>query len=175
VTRRPAEPRRSPTAIRVTLAVAAAALVAALVYSVACKQEAPGTSTAAPGSQSVDVRLGGKTFHLEIAATHRARMNGLMHRPSLAADRGMLFVFGTQEPRAFWMRNVTFPLDIIYIDEAGTVVSIKVGNAYDDRSVPSDAPMRYAIELNKGAAASAGLKVGDHVEIPPEVREPKER
>ena len=71
------------------------------------------------------------------------------------------------------MKNTRFPLDIIFLDHSGQIVSFKQMKAYDLTSVPSDAAAKYAIELNFGAVQQAGIKVGDHVDIPAEAREPK--
>ena len=68
------------------------------------------------------------------------------------------------------MKNTRFPLDIIYVSSAGVVVSIKQMQAYDLKVTPSDGPAQYAIELNLGAAAAAGVKVGDRLVIPAEAK-----
>jgi uncharacterized membrane protein (UPF0127 family) len=118
--------------------------------------------------------LGSKQFTIEIANTDSTREFGLMKRDSMPADHGMIFVFGDERPQAFWMKNTRIDLDIVFINNSGKVVSIKQMQAYDLRSVPSDAPVRYAIELNLNAAADAGIKVGDHVDIPTEAKESKD-
>jgi uncharacterized membrane protein (UPF0127 family) len=85
-------------------------------------------------------------------------------------NHGMIFVFSDEEVRAFWMKHTRFPLDIIFLDSAGGVVSIKQMDAYDLHNTSSDKPARYAIELNKGAVSMTGLKVGDRIVIPAEAR-----
>ncbi len=87
----------------------------------------------------------------------------------------MLFVFEKVEPRSFWMKNTLIPLDLIYLDAAGKVISIKQGKPLQEEpTIPSDGPTKYVIELNAGAAATAGLKVGDRVKVPPAAAEPAE-
>lgn len=135
----------------------------------------PEVRLAAPDAGTVEMRIGHRTFQLEVAATESAREYGLMNRPSMAPDHGMIFVFAGEEPREFWMKNTLIPLDIVYLDASGKVVSIKHGTPKQEQpTVPSDAPMKYAVELNAGAAAAAGLKVGDQLTVPPEAREPAE-
>ena len=69
------------------------------------------------------------------------------------------------------MKNTLIPLDIVYLDASGRVVSIKHGTPRQESpTVPSEGAMKYAIELNDGAAAAAGLKVGDTVVVPPQAR-----
>jgi uncharacterized membrane protein (UPF0127 family) len=139
------------------------ALAAALLMVGGCSG-----SAASPGAlPTTMLRLGNKTFVLEIAASSESRERGLMRRDSMAADHGMIFVFPSEQPLAFWMRNTRIPLDIVYINQAGKVVSIKQMKPYDTTEVRSDAPAKWAIELNQGAARDAGVKVGDVLEIPP--------
>lgn len=148
----------------------------ALVFLLAgCKGEKPRPAHE-PGT--VDMRLGTRSFRLYVAATEGARQYGLMNRDSLDADRGMIFVFPAEHEVAFYMKNTFIPLDILYVNAAGQVVSVQqmkpqerdpsTGNY---RTFPSGAPAKYAIELNEGAAAAAGVKVGDVLEIPPGARE----
>ena len=121
---------------------------------------------------TVPMKVGTGTFHLEIADTPRKQQLGLMHRKSMAADHGMIFVFPDERERSFWMKNTNIPLDIVYADAAGKVVSVKQMKPLDESPVPSDGPAKYAVELNAGAAQRAGVKAGDVLEVPPEAREP---
>lgn len=113
------------------------------------------------------VEVHGQRFWVEIADNDETRARGLMFRDELAADRGMLFLFPDQAPRAFWMRNTRIPLDIIYIDRDWRVVSI-TANARPCRtarcpSYPSAGPAKYVLEVNAGLAAQLGLTPGDTV------------
>jgi uncharacterized protein len=142
-------------------------LLAALVSLgvVGCGQKQPSS-----GLHTVRMPIGSKTFTLEIANTEETMARGLMHRDSMPADHGMIFVFDNEEPRSFWMRNTRIPLDIIYLDTGGKVVSVKSMKPYDETPVSSDGPARYAIELNMGAATEAGVKKGDVLSIPSEAK-----
>ena len=130
-------------------------------------------STPSSGLRTIPVPIGTRTFTLEIAETPEASRKGLMERDELPADHGMIFIFTNEAPRGFWMHHTRFPLDIIFLDQKAKVVSIKAMKAYDEHTTSSDAPARYAIELNKGAAADAGVKVGDAIALPPEVTSSK--
>jgi uncharacterized membrane protein (UPF0127 family) len=69
------------------------------------------------------------------------------------------------------MKNTYIPLDVVFVNVQRQVVAIKPGRPLDERrTINSDAPASYAIELNRGAAAAAGLKVGDRIDIPAEAR-----
>ena len=116
---------------------------------------------------TVEMRLGGKTFTLEVADTDATRQYGLMRRDSMPADHGMIFVFPEERPLGFYMKNTRIPLDIIYVTASGKVDSVKQMQPYDERTTPSEGNAQYAIELNKGTAASLGIKSGMMLELPP--------
>ncbi|MGB7160632.1 MAG: DUF192 domain-containing protein [Tepidisphaeraceae bacterium] len=132
---------------------------------------------AEPGSTSglavVPMRIGSETFQLEVANTGAARERGLMQRDAMPADHGMIFVFDEPRELSFWMKNTRIPLDILYLDETGQVVSIHQMKPYDTKTKTVSArPSKYAIELNVGRSAAAGVKVGDVLEIPASARQP---
>lgn len=105
-----------------------------------------------------------QSFMVEIADTAREREFGLMCRKSVAADRGMLFIFPAAEPQAFWMRNTITSLDIIYIGADGRVVSItRNARPLDETPLPSAGPAKFVLELAAGRAAQIGLLPGDRV------------
>ena len=145
-------------------------LLALLLATPSCNSEPPATATA--DASTVEVKLGKTPFHLEVADTPKKQQLGLMHRKSMPADHGMLFVFPDEGERNFWMKNTHIPLDIIYADANGKVVSVKPMQPNDETSVPSDGPAKYAVEINQGEAKRAGVKPGDVLDIPEEVRDP---
>jgi uncharacterized protein len=106
-------------------------------------------------------------FQVEIAKDEASRARGLMDRRFMPADHGMLFEFDREAPEAFWMKDTYIPLDMIFISQAGVVTNI-VANAepLSERAIPSGPPCMAVLELNGGAAARIGLKVGDKVRHP---------
>jgi uncharacterized protein len=62
-----------------------------------------------------DVVVNGKTFHVEVALSRQDQHQGLSGRATLAQDQGMLFVFSQPGYYVFWMPDMHFPLDMIYI------------------------------------------------------------
>ncbi len=106
-------------------------------------------------------------FHVEMARTAIQQEYGLMCRKSLAADRGMLFVFPRATPQAFWMRNTLIPLDIIYVAADGRVVSIvKRAQPLNETPLPSAGPALATLELAAGRADQMGLLPGDRIVHP---------
>jgi uncharacterized membrane protein (UPF0127 family) len=135
----------------------------------------PTTKPAGPQPQSlptITLTLGGRPFRIQVADSEGEHQIGLMYRDSMPADHGMIFIFPDERLREFWMKNTRIPLDIIYLDRRGQIVSIKQMKPYDLTGVPSDRPARFAIELNQGIARQINLKVGDRIEIPAHLTEP---
>jgi uncharacterized membrane protein (UPF0127 family) len=147
-----------------------------------CKPEAPaGPSTATRPASTANAEsrlpttrmaIGKESFNLEIAYRPEDQETGLMKRKTMSADHGMIFVFPAERNLTFWMKNTLIPLDIIYVDRAGRVVSVKPMKPLDETGVPSEGPAMYAIELNAGTAARVGVKAGDQLAIPEELRVP---
>lgn len=104
----------------------------------------------------------------EIADNLEEQRVGLMYRTSLEENHGMLFVFSDEQQRIFWMKNTKIPLDIIFIDENGTVVDIKENFqpcVADPCERYTSEPAQYALEVNAGFVEENGVVVGDGVEI----------
>ncbi|HEX8525167.1 MAG TPA: DUF192 domain-containing protein [Tepidisphaeraceae bacterium] len=145
--------------------------IALLLIAIGCADTQP---TTAPSLPTTQMQIGSKTFALEIARNDADRERGLMRRDSMPADHGMIFVFPKPQMMSFWMKNTRIPLDILYIDADGKVLSIKQMKPYDITPVPSLKPAKYAIELNKDAASGAGVKEGDQLTIPTEAQNASE-
>lgn len=97
----------------------------------------------------------------EIADDAKEREQGLMNRPSMGADEGMLFVYADDVPRSFWMHNTPLPLTIAFADRKGVIVKIADMVPYDESRVQSLYPAMYALEMNQGWFAAHDVSVGD--------------
>jgi uncharacterized membrane protein (UPF0127 family) len=128
------------------------------------------SSVATPTLPTVPMTLGSRNYTLEIANDTAERERGLMRRDSMASDHGMIFVFPVEQKLGFYMKNTRIPLDIIYVNANGVVVSVKQMRPYDQTTVSSDGPAKWAIELNQGQAAECGVKAGDQLTIPEPAR-----
>lgn len=101
---------------------------------------------------------------MELALTPEQRAQGLMFREELAPDAGMLFLFDRESPRAFWMKNTYLPLDLLFLDSGGTIVSIaRDTTPLSETPIPSQVPAAAVLELNAGTAARLDIAPGDTV------------
>jgi uncharacterized membrane protein (UPF0127 family) len=113
------------------------------------------------------VEVAGKRYSVELAADDASRARGLMFVDELADDAGMLFLWRSAEPRAFWMRNTRIPLDILYIGADRRIVSWSLNTppcrTQRCPSYPSGAPAMYVLEVNGGEMEALGAAIGDRV------------
>ena len=98
----------------------------------------------------------GKVLQVEVMASDQDRSMGLMFRPSLPLDRGLLFVFERIDFHGFWMKNCRFPIDMVWLDEEHKVVHV-AESVPPCKSDPCSVyqPLRraaYVVELNAGQA-----------------------
>lgn len=102
-------------------------------------------------------------FHLinaEVASTPEQRAIGLMHRPTMPANDGMLFVFERAGQQCFWMKNTLLPLSIAFLDDDGTIVNIEEMKPQTLDSHCSARPVRFALEMNRGWFSKRAIKPG---------------
>lgn len=106
------------------------------------------------------------TLSIEVADAPESRSLGLMYRPRLDENAGMLFVFEETASWGFWMKNTLIPLSIAFIDKTRRIVDIKdMQVAPDPEHGPfeiymSAKPYRYALEVNQGFFKRKGIMVG---------------
>ncbi|MFA6384652.1 MAG: DUF192 domain-containing protein [Candidatus Omnitrophota bacterium] len=128
-----------------------------------------GYSSAADMIYKARVCVKDACVNAEIADTDGARMTGLMYRGSLAENGGMLFVFPGPGRYSFWMMNMRFPLDIIWIDETRRIVDIKAGvepcAAGSCESILPRSDALYVLEVPAGFTLRHQAAIGDTVSI----------
>ena len=157
---------------KILVAALRVALVGALLTAPACRngQPAGGAASNAPGVTSTVVLhgAGGRLvpFHVELARTEPERNRGLMYRPSLAPDAGMLFLFEQPGRLTFWMKNTLIPLDMIFIGSDRRVLGV-VENAEPQTLTARrvDGQSQYVLEINGGFCAKLGVKPGSEVDF----------
>ncbi len=104
------------------------------------------------------------TLKVEIAADPAAWQRGLMYRPALPEDRGMLFIFPAATGEAFWMKNTRIPLSVAFADKNGVILRILDMAPCEKDPCPTYYPgvaYRQALEVNQGWFERHGVREGD--------------
>ena len=155
---------------KVLLGLAAIAAVAAATYVLAPTSPMPASLKTTP------VIVGSTTIVAEVADTEASRELGLSGRQRLDGGKGMLFVFEQRGNWGIWMKDMQFPIDILFISETGeagvgSVVSIEKEVSPDTyREVPPrifypPLAVRYILELPAGYAEAHGLATGTEIVV----------
>ncbi len=103
-------------------------------------------------------------FNVEMALSPMQQITGLMFRTSVPADGGMLFDWGAPRDSQMWMKNTLVPLDMVFINQDGTIRAIAENTVPESLAViDSHGPVRATLELQAGITAKLGIVVGDKV------------
>lgn len=120
-----------------------------------------------PTYATKQLRAGDETFTVQLADTADQQRLGLGNRSDIPPDRGMLFTYATPGERCFWMKDMNFPIDIIWLDDKKRVVHIEAEanpDSYPNTFCP-DSPAQYVVELHPGAAQRLGLAEGARLDF----------
>lgn len=127
------------------------------------------TLTSARNQKIADIK--GHKISLEIADDEAEQRKGLSARDSLPKDKGMLFKFKKADTHTFWMKDMRFPIDIIFINNDKIVTIYENVQPENDKNAnlslyTSTKPADKVIELNAGLAKEFGLKTGETLRLP---------
>lgn len=160
---------RSQTTVRLRSAAALAAIIAMLAVVVFGLSRDEKTDAGYPQYRFPRGTLtaGTTTIAVFLAETPDATVRGLSGLPALDPKMGMFFLFDRADYHAFWMPDMRFPIDIVWIGEDWRIVDITplvAPETYPELFRPK-APARYVLEINAGKALEWGLLVGDAVSL----------
>lgn len=116
------------------------------------------------------VTIRGATFIVDMAVTPKEKEIGLGNRDTLAPDRGMLFVYDHKEVFPFWMKNMRFPIDILWIADL-IIVDITKNVPVSDKPVEElpiyhpIVPVDKVLELPAGTVDRVDIIIGDKITI----------
>ena len=113
---------------------------------------------------SISLSAGMHLIQAELAQTAEQRGTGLMHRPKMGVNEGMLFVFEAASEQCFWMKNTLLPLSIAFLNDDGVVVNIEDMAPQTLNGHCSAKPVRFALEMNQGWFAKRGIRPGSRVQ-----------
>jgi uncharacterized protein len=118
---------------------------------------------------SLELKINEELLNIEISADALSRARGLSGRESLCEDCGMVFIFGGEAKYSFWMKDMNFPLDILYIKGDEIVEIFKNVQILDDMNeIKEIFPNKKAdkvLELNAGWCEAHNVQVGDKIEL----------
>jgi len=160
-----------PTRFQVLIPIGIAAVIVGVAGIVSLPSEVKLEQADFPmGTISLDNNL----IQVQIADNEPRRTRGLMFQEMLPMDQGMFFVFDEPGTRGMWMLNMQFPLDIIWFDENGKVISIQTNvppcktplevMSCDSESVTAD-NAQYVLEMTSGAVQQYGINQSSQLEI----------
>jgi uncharacterized membrane protein (UPF0127 family) len=143
----------------------APALFALLLVALPAAAKTPPPVEFPVGGLTIERQDGDKlTFTIEVATTPEQQMRGLMFRETMAANAGMLFLYPEERIITMWMKNTILPLDMIFADRQGRVVSVHANAVpFSEDVISSRVPAMAVLEINAGQAARLGIKEGDRL------------
>ena len=125
-------------------------------------------SSAANVKNDVNISIKDLSIKAKVASTDGQRGKGLSKIESLPFDEGVLFVFDQKGRYPFWMKDMKFPIDIIWIDENKKIVNITANALPEPRRPEKDLTIydssfdaKYVLEINAGLSKANNLQVGD--------------
>lgn len=117
----------------------------------------------------------GTEIKAELAVTEEERVKGLMFRGEIKTDQGMLFIMEEEALHGFWMKNMKFPLDILWLNKQKRIVHMET-RVPPCKKPPcpvyqSEIPAKYVLELKAGSIEEYNLQLFDKIDfiLPPEV------
>lgn len=120
-------------------------------------------------SQTTKATIGSQTFSVLTAVSEEEKKKGLSTRKSLPQDQGMLFEFDQPGNYTFWMKNMQFPIDMIFVNDNRVVAvypNLQPAGQNDNLALyTAPEPVNMVIEINAGLAQKHNIKKGDEVKI----------
>lgn len=139
------------------------ASVATICLFIVPSDTAAESHRAQPQLPTVLMHIDGKPLTAEVALNSQQRYMGLSFRESMESHSGMLFVYSSERPLTFTMRNTLIPLSIAFISEDWVIneihhMDVGPGQLFDSRDVA-----KYALEVNQGWFEKNGIKPGARI------------
>lgn len=143
--------------------IISAAIIIFLVFSYITFQNETAQAPIIDDTDNEVISLGGKKLKVTVADEPLEQMQGLSGREGLSENEGMLFIFEPPQIPGFWMKDMKFSIDIIWISAEGKVVGVQKSlspETYPKTYAPPS-PIKYVLEVNSGWYDRNGIKIGD--------------
>ena len=139
-----------------------ASVITALVLAAGTAQ-----ATCAPDRVTVIGDWGQAAFKVTVADEPAERSRGLMFVEEMPTMSGMLFIYEAPQPASFWMMNTLIPLDMLFADATGRIVTVHENAVPQDRTpIFGGDSIQYVLEINGGMSARLGIAPGDVLQYP---------
>jgi uncharacterized membrane protein (UPF0127 family) len=146
--------------------LAAAAMLALALAGCGSGKTADAAPAAKGPSDHFTINVGGHAAWLQLAVLGPEQEHGLMQRPDLGKDEGMIFVYAKPQGQAYWMRNCPEALDIAFAGPDGVIAEIYPMYPFDERTVRSRSDqIQFAVEMRQGWYAANGVRPGAGVDM----------
>ncbi len=114
-------------------------------------------------SSKAVMHLSGARFEVTLADNQKTRTKGLSGTKVLPADHAMVFVFDYPSQWSIWMKEMNFPIDIVWLDDSKRVVHLVTNvppESYPNKTFSPAEPARYVVEFRSGTVSQKGIKIG---------------
>jgi uncharacterized membrane protein (UPF0127 family) len=113
------------------------------------------------------LQLQNRTISLEVADTQAKQELGLGQRDSLANNKGMIFTYAQEKELCFWMKDMHFPIDMVWLDGDKRVIHLEANVSPDTypKTYCPDKPAQYVVELNANVAGQSGIRIGQQLKF----------
>jgi uncharacterized membrane protein (UPF0127 family) len=138
----------------------------AVAATTGCSAHTASSSTVAVGTVPLAIKSGkvSHRFNVEVARTPAEQERGLMFRPHIDPDGGMIFPMIPPRPASFWMKNTVSSLDLLFVRADGTIARIATDAVpYSLAPIDSGEPVAAVLEIAGGRSAQLGISEGDVV------------
>jgi uncharacterized protein len=140
------------------------------IYSYALNDPSNSSPVVNNENNTSNVKVGNMTINVLLAQTPIEQSKGLAIKDSLNEDEGMLFIFDTPKKYSFWMKDMKFPIDIIWLNTEGKIVHIEknLKPCFFLLPCPSYSPpydSLYVLEVVSNYTNKYDIKVGDQIQI----------
>ncbi len=142
-------------------------LILSLLLLAGCNEDAPEQAPQAlPGSHYFPIGVGAAEVKVQLAITLQERRTGLMHREGLGADKGMIFISEVPEQQSFYMKNVSFPLEIGFFSPEGVLREIHTMYPQSRETTYSHSDnLQFALEVNVGWFKDNDVSIGAQLDL----------